>query len=114
LSYDSQSTEKDPQVCEDAKAALSQKKEGAFVVSQSKIIKDADQDPPSEAAQKEYTGIVGTEQFICTNEHPNRKKPEPIEFNLTGDGPQKLGVKEKSKLATAALASTKEAYPHGS
>ncbi|MCP5461906.1 MAG: hypothetical protein H7A34_01840 [bacterium] len=113
LSYDSQSEDDNPQICEDAKKALSQNKEGAFIVSQSKIIKGADQDPPSEAAKDEYVSIVGEDQFICTNEHPNEKKPEPLEFNLTGDGPQEKGVKEKSKLSVAALASTKEAYPHG-
>ena len=113
LSYDSQTNDDDPQVSENAKKALSQSKEGAFIVSQSKIIKDADQDPPSEAAKDEYVDIVGKDQFICTNEHPNKNKPEPLEFNLTGGGPQKKGVKEKSKLSVAALLSAKEAYPHG-
>jgi len=113
LSYDSQSECKDPHVCKDAKKALSQNRDGAFIVSQSKIIKDSDQDPPSKAAKKEYIDIIGEEQFICTNEHPDKKNPEPIEFNLTGDGPQKKGVKEKSKLSVAALASAKESYPHG-
>lgn len=113
LSYDSQSECDNPQVCKNAKKALSQKKEGAFIISQSKIIKDSDQDPPSEAAKTEYIDIIGEEQFICTNEHPDKKKPEPIEFNLTDNGPQKKGVKEKSKLSVAALASVKESYPHG-
>ena len=113
LSYDSQSNDDNPQVCIEAKKALSQKKEGAFIVSQSKIIKDADQDPPSEAAKKEYVEIVGEVQFICTNEYPDKKKPEPLEFNFTGDGPQKRGVRERSKLSIAALSSTKESYPHG-
>ncbi len=113
LSYDSQSECEDPKTCKDAKKALSQNKEGAFIVSQSKIIKDSDSDPPSQAAKDEYLGIVCEDQFICTNEHPDEKKPEPIEFNLTGDGPQKKGVKEKPKMAVAASASAKEAYPHG-
>jgi hypothetical protein len=113
LSYDSQSECDDPKICKDAKKALSEHKNGAFIVSQSKIIKGSDNDPPSQAAKDEYLGTVGEDQFICTNEHPDQEKPEPIEFNLTGDGPQKKGVKEKSKLATAALASTREAYPHG-
>lgn len=113
LSYDSQSKDEDPQVCEDAKSALSQNKDGAFIVSQSKIIKDSAQDPPSDAAKKEYVDIVGEKQFYCTNEHPNEDKPEPLEFNLTGDGPQKKGIMEKPKLAVAAAASAKEAYPHG-
>lgn len=113
LSYDSQSEDDDPQICKDAKNALSQAKEGAFIVSQSKIIKDADDDPPSQAAKDEYLDIVSEDQFLCTNEYPDKKKPEPLEFELTGDGPQKKSVKEKSKIAVAASASAKEAYPHG-
>lgn len=113
MSYDSQSECDDPQICKNAQKALSQKKDGAFIVSQSKVIKDSDSNPPSQAAKDEYVGIVGEEQFICTNEYPEQKKPEPIEFNLTGDGPQKKSVKEKSKLAVAALAPTKEAFAHG-
>jgi len=113
LSYDSQSNDENPQVCKKAKNALSQKKEGAFIVSQSKFIKDNDQDPPSKAAKDEYIEIVGKEQFICINEYPNKEKPEPLEFNLTSGGAQKKGIKEKSKLSVAALSSTKESYPHG-
>lgn len=113
LSYDSQSNDDNPEVAPNAKKALSQKRDGAFIVSQSKIIKANDQDPPSKAAKDVYIGIVGNDQFICTNEYPNDKKPEPLEFNLTSDGPQKKGVKEKSKLSVAALSSTKESYPHG-
>ena len=113
LSYDSQSKDDDPKICEKAKDALSQKKDGAFIVSQSKVVKDDNDDPPSKAAKDEYIKIVGNKQFLCTNEHPKPDKPEPIVFNLTGDGPQKKGVPEKSKLSVAALSATKEAYPHG-
>lgn len=113
LSYDSQSEDDDPQVNEDAKNALSQNKEGAFIISQSKSIKDSDEDPPSAAAKDVYVGIVGKGQFVCTNESPSKKKPEPLEFNLTDSGPQWKKPKEKSKLSVAALASTKESYPHG-
>jgi len=113
LSYDSQSECDDPKICKDAKKALSQSKDGAFIVSQSRIIKDSDDDPPSQAAKDEYLSIVSEDQFTCTNEYPDEKKPEPIEFNLTGNGPQKKGVKEKPKMALAASASVKEAYPHG-
>lgn len=113
LSYDSQSTDEEPQVCEDAKKALSQCRGSAFIVSQSRAIKDDDQDPPSAAARQIYVEIVGDKQFICTNEYPDEKKPEPLEFNLTGYGPQKKGIKEKSKLSAVALPSTREAIPHG-
>lgn len=113
LSYDSQSKDEDPEICDDAKSALSQSKVGAVIVSQSKVIKASDEDPPSVEAKEEYFGIVEEKQFYCTNEYPDKNKPEPLEFNLTGDGPQKKGIKEKAKLAVAASASAKEAYPHG-
>jgi len=113
LSYDSQSEDDDPQVCENAKLALSQKKSGAFIVSQSKPIKNNDADPPSKAAKDEYLGIVHKEQFKCTNEYPNEKEPEPIEFELTGEGIQLKGIKAKSKISQAAMASAKESLGHG-
>jgi hypothetical protein len=114
LSYDSQSDENvDPQICEKAKKALSQKRLGAFIVSQSKVISGKDEDPPSVEAKKEYEGIVGSSQFICTNEYPKAEEPEPIEFNLTASGPQKIFLKAKAKLSVASPHSTKESYPHG-
>jgi hypothetical protein len=111
LSYDSQLKDENPQVYEDAKSALSQKRTGAFIVSQSKVISGKDDDPPSVAAKKEYQKIVGTSQFICTNEYPNQEEPEPVEFNLTAFGPQIKSVKAKSKLSTASSHSSRESYP---
>jgi hypothetical protein len=112
LSYDSQSEDEDPKVCTNAKNALSQKIEGARIIAQCKPIKD-DDDPPSKVAKDEYLTIVSESCFYCTDEHPKEKSPEPLEFNLTSYGPQKKAVKEKSKLSLAAIASTKESYPHG-
>jgi len=113
LSYNSQSKDDDPQVSADAKNALRQVKSGAAIVSQSKVIKDDDNDPPSKAAKDEYLTIVSEKRFFCTNEYPSKEKPEPLEFNLTSSGPQEKSRKEMSKLSVAALASTKESYPHG-
>lgn len=113
LSYDSQSCDENPEVFEDARSALSQTRVGSCIVSQSRPIKDDDDDPPSVAAKDEYFTIVSKDRFYCTNEYPNEKNPEPLEFNLTGSGPQRISPKEKSKLSVAALASTKESYPHG-
>ena len=113
LSYDSQSDD-EPQVCEDAKSALSQSKSGARIIAQCKPIKNNDNDPPSKAAKDEYVEIVTEDNFYCTDEYPPKDKiPKPLEFNLTSNGPQKKGIKEISKLSVAALASTKESYPHG-
>ena len=113
LSYDSQSKDNDPQIYDSAKKALSKKRAGAFAVSQSKIITNKTDDPPSVEAKKEYQIIVGSDQFICTNEYPNTKEPEPLEFILTSSGPQKKSVKSKSKLTTASSQSVRESYPHG-
>ncbi len=113
LSYDSQSKDENPQVCGNAKLALSQTKTGACIVSQSKPIKNNDADPPSKAAKDEYLTIIDKSRFYCTNEYPSEDKPEPLEFNLTNAGPQRKALKEKSKLSVAALASTKESYSHG-
>jgi hypothetical protein len=113
LSYDSQSNDDEPQICEDAKKALSNYKVGAFAVSQSKVITDKTDDPPSVEAKKEYQYIVGNDKFICTNEYPNTKEPEPLEFTLTSSGPQKKSVRAKSKLTTASSQSARESYPHG-
>jgi len=113
LSYDSRSKVDDPQICENAKKALNKKRAGAFAVSQSKIITDKTDDPPCVEAKKEYQNIVGSDQFICTNEYPNTKEPEPLEFILTSSGPQKKSIKSKSKLVTASSQSVRESYPHG-
>ena len=113
LSYDSQSKNEYPQLCNNAKNALSKKKTGAFAVSQSKIITNKTDDPPSVEAKKEYQDIVGDNNFICTNEYPNSKEPEPLEFILTSSGPQKKSIKAKPKLSTASSQSVRESYPHG-
>jgi hypothetical protein len=114
LSYDSQSNSDDPKVCEDAKRALSKSKSGARIIAQCKPIKNNNDDPPSKAAKDEYIEIVTDDNFYCTDEYPPKDRiPQPLEFNLPANGPQKKGIKEKSKLSVAALASTKESYPHG-
>lgn len=113
LSYDSWSDCDAPEICKNAKDALSQKKTGARLIAQSKPIKNDEADPPSMAAKDEYLKVVTSANFFCTDKYPEEGKAEPLEFNLTGGGPQQKGFKEKSKLAAAALASTKESYPHG-
>lgn len=114
LSYDSISNSEDPKVSTNAKNALSQAKEGAFIISSSKPIKNDDSDPPSYKAKREYLTIVNKEHFLCTQEYPNEDKVEPIVIKLTESGPQRKSPKSKSKLSTAAIASTGEAFPHGS
>lgn len=113
LSHDSQSNSDDPQVSDDAKSALSQAKEGAYIISSSKPIKNDDNDPPSHAAKEEYLIIVDKKYFLCTGEYPKENNVEPIVINLTGSGPQRKQPKAKARLAAAAISATGEAFPHG-
>lgn len=113
ISNDSQRNNDNPQISDSAKKSLSQAKEGAFVISSSKAIKDDDNDPPSYAAKKEYLTIVNKDHFLCTGEYLTSSNIEPIVFNLTNAGPQLKAKKSNSKLTTAALSATGEAFPHG-
>lgn len=42
--------------------------------------------PPSLKARKRYESIVEAGHFLCTHERPSKTGPEPIKFELTGDG----------------------------
>ncbi|MCK9170527.1 MAG: hypothetical protein M0P01_08945 [Treponema sp.] len=98
-----------------ALSALGHKKmDSCFMVSQSKVIKDDDNDPPSYRAKKEYVKIGGeNSQFYCTNEYPDEKHPKPLTFNFTCWGPQKETEKQESKVTSSNTDSTREAYHHG-
>lgn len=113
LSNDSQSKSEDPKINKDAKFSLEQAKDGAFIISSSKPIKNDDDDPPSFAAKQEYLSMIDEKHFLCTEEYPNEKESEPIVIKLTEKGPQLKSLKSKPKLTKAAIASTGEAFPHG-
>lgn len=110
LSYDSRSKCENPQVDADAKSALSQANEGAFIVSSSQAIKDDDTDPPCHAAKQEYLTI--TKNFICTGEHPTEKTHEPLEFTIAADGPQPP-AKKKASIAASAVSVASTPLHHG-
>lgn len=110
LSFDSRSQCPDPKVDGEAKNALSQANEGAFIVSSSKVIKDDDSDPPSFAAKQEYLSI--SNNFNCTGEYPNETSHEPMEFIIAVDGPRAPGKKRVS-VAAAGIATAKEPHYHG-
>lgn len=113
LSYDSQSGDDDPKVAGDAKKALSQAKDGAYIISSSKSIKDDGNDPPSYAAKQEYLTIVDERHFLCTGEYPSEEEVEPIVLELTSAGPRLKGRRSTAKYTTAAIAATGEVLPHG-
>lgn len=88
LSHDSWSEKgEQAKLSEDARAALSQANEDAFIVSSSKPVKSDDSDPPCVRAKREYRKILGSSGiFRCTGEEPTRAKPEPMKFEATSAG----------------------------
>lgn len=86
------------------------KVEPGYIVSSSEPIpaknKSGD-NPPHAKAKNRYQEIVEAEHFLCTQEHPNEKKPEPICFELTDDsfnysGPGPSGSKKDAAKAAVA------------
>ena len=54
--------------------------------------------PPHAKARKRYEEILeSNELFKCTQEHPNTEDPEPIKFELTGEGFKYIDPKEASE-----------------
>jgi len=116
LSNDSWSEDEDPQVSPDAKSALSQTRDGAFIVSSSKPIQNDKSDPPCWGAMKEYLSIIDSVngQFFCTGQHPNEEAPEPLTFKISKDGPQPPSKKSASITGIAiGRGSSKEPSHHG-
>jgi hypothetical protein len=100
LSYDSWSEKKeDAEVSPDARSALSQARDSARIVSSSKPILDDYDDPPCIRAKREYLEILGGVggRFLCTDEYPNTRRPEPLEFEV-GD----MGLTEVRRNTSAA------------
>ncbi|HWO93130.1 MAG TPA: metallohydrolase [Dehalococcoidia bacterium] len=100
LSYDSWSEMgEDAQVCEKARKALAQTREGAVIVSSSKPIKDDDADPPCIRAKREYVAITKAAKgtFKCVGELPSEDEPDVLEFEVGRDGPR-----PKTRLMKAA------------
>lgn len=110
LSYDSRSQCDNPKVDADAKSALSQANEGAFIISTSKAIKDDETDPPCYSAKQEYLTI--SNNFRCTGEYPNETTHEPMEFIIAVDGAQPPS-KKKMSVAAASISITREPRSHG-
>lgn len=116
LSYDSWSEDEDPKPNREAKIALSQARDGAFIISSSKPIKDDKNDPPCWGAKMEYISILESviDKFYCTDEHPNEEAPEPLTFKISKEGPQPPPKKSESVTGAAVAAgSTKEPRYHG-
>lgn len=116
LSWDSWSELREgAKVSRDARLALGQAKNCAFVVASSKPVKDDDCDPPCIRAKREYASILrpveGT--FFCTGEYPNEKQPKTLTFAITKYGVQEPTKTEASAKAAAAIGSVSTPRPHG-
>jgi len=117
LSYDSYSAHgEDAEVCEDARSALEQIRQGAIVVASSKTIDPNEADPPSDRAKREYISIVDNDdnRFICVADIWKNEQ-QPLRYEVTANGIIKA-VKNAAKAAVKALgigATAAQARPHG-
>lgn len=89
LSYDSWGDKgEDAEVSADARSALSQARNKAFIVASSKKIEDDDIDPPCIRAKREYedilSGVAGS--FLCTAEECG---DDVLLFEIDADGPKR-------------------------
>ena len=76
-----------------------------YVISSSEPVpakNDPGDNPPHAKAKTQYQRIVPNE-FICTHEHPNKKNPEPIIFELGPAGFAYVGEAESTKSMSDAL-----------
>jgi hypothetical protein len=94
LSYDSWGDKKeDAKVAPDARSALSQAQDKAYIIASSCEIEDDDDDPPCIRAKREYESIVGgvKGEFLCT---ANECDDEVLLFEIDSSGP-KRGTPQK-------------------
>jgi len=105
LSHDSRTDLGDKaKVSADAKSALSQIRQGGYIIASSNPIKDDDCDPPCYAAKLEYESIAkGAEgEFLCTGEYPTESAPAPLEFTIA-DGKLAKSARKAAASAPAIL-----------
>lgn len=86
--------------------ALSYARRGAWVVASCKKIINNDDNPPYADAKKEYIKkLESSQKFLNTAVEPSEGSPEPIEFDITPNGPArppKKGVSSASGSAGGA------------
>ena len=76
-----------------------------YVVSSSVPVparNDPGDNPPHAKAKRQYERIVPN-AFLCTHEHPNRKNPEPIIFEVSRNGFAYVGNTQSSRPMSDAL-----------
>ena len=106
LSYDSWGNlGEDAEVSEDARDALGQARDGAYIVASSKEILDDDVDPPCIRAEREYKAIAkeASGEFLNTATHCDSDGEVPMEFEVTANGPALRKVSKKSSSVRATV-----------
>ena len=76
-----------------------------YVISSSEPVPTSNEpgdNPPHAKAKRQYQRIVPNE-FMCTQEHPDKKNPEPIIFEVSETGFAYVGKSESSKSMSDAL-----------
>lgn len=73
----------------------------ARTVASCKPIRDDDDNPPHFAAKRLYERAVGADRFFVTSETPNERRPLPIQFAMSENGP----VLEEAVAASAVASS---------
>lgn len=77
--------------------------ENAKIIATCKAIKDNDDNPPHYQAKKQYLKKVPDQNFLNTAVEPKESKPEPIIFEVTSSGFERIDIGEKaSKLRQVA------------
>jgi hypothetical protein len=107
LSHDSRTEMGDEaKFSDDAKSALSQIRQGGYIIASSCPIKDDDCDPPCHAAKLEYESIAkgAKGEFLCTEEYPTENEPAPLELVIS-DGKLSKSVRAAALHAAAILTS---------
>jgi hypothetical protein len=62
--------------------------ESAYIIASAPPIPDKDEEganPPHLIAAQRYRELVDSDHFLCTGEHPNTEKPEPIVMEVNDD-----------------------------
>lgn len=91
---------------QDSLEILNYRRPGGRIIASSKKIIDNNDNPPHFAAKNEYLkALEKSENFINTAVHPNEDAPEPIVFEITSEGIQKLKTEEEIKAERLKAAS---------
>lgn len=89
-------------VSENARNALGQADQGAYIVASSKAILDDDNDPPCIRAKREYVSILAPKKgcFVNTATHEDSTGAVPMVFEITSEGPSLKPAKPSSSSST--------------